>query len=99
MAYRQLTGWCWGWLGKKVRVVLPAVLSIESEKHSLPHHELDLNIPPRDQIILVIQLIVIDMQYYYLSIQTKPTFVSFDGSFFAWPFKTAIRGWFLNRVG
>ena len=23
-AYRQLTGWCWGWLGKKVRVVLPS---------------------------------------------------------------------------
>ena len=24
MAYRQLTGWCWGWLGKNVRVVLPS---------------------------------------------------------------------------
>lgn len=23
-AYRQLTGWCWGWLGRKVRVVLPS---------------------------------------------------------------------------
>lgn len=21
--YRQLTGWCWGWLERKVRVVLP----------------------------------------------------------------------------
>ena len=24
IAYRQLTGWWWGWLGKKVRVVLPS---------------------------------------------------------------------------
>ena len=24
MAYRQLTSWCWGWLGKNVRVVLPS---------------------------------------------------------------------------
>ena len=24
MAYRQLTAWCWGWLGKNIRVVLPS---------------------------------------------------------------------------
>lgn len=24
MAYRQLTGWCWGWLGRRVRVTLPS---------------------------------------------------------------------------
>ena len=24
MAYQQMTSWCWGWLGKKVRVVLPS---------------------------------------------------------------------------
>lgn len=24
MAYRQFTGWCWGWLGKHVRVTLPS---------------------------------------------------------------------------
>ena len=23
-AYRQLTGWCWEWLGRKVSVVLPS---------------------------------------------------------------------------
>ncbi len=23
-AYRQFTSWCWGWLGRKVRVVLPS---------------------------------------------------------------------------
>ena len=23
-AYRQLTRWCWGWLGQSVRVVLPS---------------------------------------------------------------------------
>ena len=88
MAYRQLTGWCWdSWEGR-FEWYYPAVLSIDFENLSLPHHTLDLNIPPHDQIILVIQLIVIDVQYYYLSIQAKPTFVSFDGSFFAWPFET-----------
>ncbi|XP_078695650.1 uncharacterized protein LOC144924409 isoform X1 [Branchiostoma floridae x Branchiostoma belcheri] len=24
IAYRQLVRWCWGWLGREVRVVLPA---------------------------------------------------------------------------
>lgn len=24
IAYRQLTSWCWGWLGRRVRVVLPS---------------------------------------------------------------------------
>ena len=24
MVYWQLTGWCWGWLGKNIRVVLPS---------------------------------------------------------------------------
>ena len=24
MAYRQLTGWCWGWLGRRMRVTLPS---------------------------------------------------------------------------
>ena len=24
MAYSQLTGWCWGWSGRRVRVVLPS---------------------------------------------------------------------------
>lgn len=24
IAYRQLTGWCWGWLGRRVRVTLPS---------------------------------------------------------------------------
>ena len=24
MAYRQLTGWCWGWLGRRTRVTLPS---------------------------------------------------------------------------
>ena len=24
IAYQQLVGWCWGWLGKRVRVVLPS---------------------------------------------------------------------------
>ena len=32
-AYRQLVGWCWGWVGKNVRVILPscAVLKIRNE--------------------------------------------------------------------
>ena len=32
IAYRQLTQWCWGWLGQSVRVILPscAVSSIRS---------------------------------------------------------------------
>ena len=42
-----------GWEGR-FEWSYPAVLSVESENHSLPHM-LDLNIPPHDQIILVIQ--------------------------------------------
>ena len=56
-----------GWEGR-FEWYYPAVLSIESENLSLPHHTLDLNIP-HDQIVLG-KLIVIDVQY-YLSIQAK----------------------------
>ena len=38
-----------GWEGR-LEWYYPAVLSKESEIHSLPHHMLDLNTPPHDQI-------------------------------------------------
>ena len=32
IAYRQLTGWCWGWLGRMVRVVLPSCVVVAIRK-------------------------------------------------------------------
>ena len=35
IAYRQLTWWCWGWLGKQVRVCLPSC-AVEKIRDAFP---------------------------------------------------------------
>lgn len=34
-AYRQLTRWCWGWLGKDIRIILPAC-AVKKIRESFP---------------------------------------------------------------
>ena len=43
-SYRQLTRWCWGWLGRSVRVVLPSCAVRKSEILSHQKHIQDLHI-------------------------------------------------------
>ena len=38
IANRQLTGWCWGWLGRKVRVVLPSC-SVTANRNNFPSEQ------------------------------------------------------------
>ena len=38
IAYQQLTRWCWGWLGKSVRVVLPS-FAVKAIRDAFPSEQ------------------------------------------------------------
>lgn len=57
VAYRQLTRWCWQWLGKDLRVALPscAVTKIRNEFTSTSGTLLVLTLDIHDIIISIVQ--------------------------------------------
>ena len=62
IAYRQLTRWCWGWLGRNIRVILPAC-AVKKIRDTFPSHNYTgFNLPNIRLIMNVLKI------YFYVDL-------------------------------
>ena len=100
IAYRNLTSWCWGWLGRRVRVVLPSC-AVNKIRSTYPSEEyVGFKYPDiRDQLGITFSCKYYYNIYCHSNCAVKSTCVCNDGFFFNWMFEQATQWiWCYNRT-